>query len=276
MKKSPQGALSLAILFSLCFIVARAQTYTVVKAKGVVHCERLKKDLQAGDKIDAQDKLKFGSPDALLIVISPKDGRKAVKPGGKNSSSELRSLLTNIVSLEKKNTGVRGHEDKTKQDMAFDTLKAQFNVTKLVILGSGKINLAGYNLTLNDTAVVKARFKSGNSYAEKPISAGAVLDLSKGNIFGTLAPDKIQLIYWPNVKKDVFESPPKSLGNFVPVYIDNEDHLKKEVQVVETTFAEKSRDEVVKEVKKYIEDEYGAVLNENLIQWLKEANLVKP
>jgi hypothetical protein len=103
-----------------------------------------------------------------------------------------------------------------------------------------------------------------------------MLDLSKSTVFGTQAPDKVQLIYYPNVTKDVFNSTPTSIGNFVLVYIENDEHLKKEVVAVQSTFHEKSQEEVLKEVKKYIEDEYGAVLNENLIQWLKEANLIKP
>ena len=86
----------------------------------------------------------------------------------------------------------------------------------------------------------------------------------------------MQLIYWPNVKKDVFNSTPRSLGNFTTVYLENEEQLKKEVQALQSNFPEKSQEDVVKEVKKYIEDEYGAVLNENLMQWLKEANLIKP
>jgi hypothetical protein len=275
MKKSQLQFLALAAVFVVCAGISNAQTYSVLKVTGTVHCDRLKKDLQVGDKIQADDKLKFGSAYSFLIVISPQDGRKAVRQG-KTSSSELKSLLTNIVSLEKKNTGVRGHEDKTKQDIAFDTLKAQLNVSTLVILGSGKISFAGNDLALNDTAMVKARYKSGNSYTEKPISSGSVLDLSKSNVFGTQAPDKVQLIYWPNVKKDVFDSPPKSLGNFLPLYIENDEHLKKEIQVVQSTFSDKNQEFVLKEIKKYIEDEYGAVLNENLSQWLKEVNLIKP
>jgi hypothetical protein len=275
MKKPQLLPCWLVALFLLCATTSDAQTYSVLKVTGTVHCDRLKKDLQVGDKIHADDKLKFGTPNSSLIVISPQDGRKAVKQG-KSASSELKSLLTNIVSLEKKNTGVRGHEDKTKQDIAFDTLRSQLNVSRLVVLGSGKINFTGNDLALNDTAMVKARYRSGNTYTEKPISSGAVLDLSKHNVFGSQAPDKVQLIYWPNIKKDVFDSPPKSLGNFIPVYVENEEHLKKEIQVVQSTFPDKSQEFVVKEIKKYIEDEYGAVLNENLGQWLKEANLIKP
>src|SRR5882672_11195992 len=77
-------------------LLAQSNTYSVLKVTGSVYCERLKKDLQNGDKITEQDKVRFVSPDAYLVVISPRDGRKVVKPVSKNSSSELKSLLSDI------------------------------------------------------------------------------------------------------------------------------------------------------------------------------------
>ena len=251
-------------------------TFTVLKVMGSVFCQRLQKDLQNGDKLMTQDKIRFSSPNSYLIVISPQDGRKVVKPASANTESELKSLLMDIVSLEKKHTANRGLDEGSKQVKAMKVLKMQLEADTLLILGSGKAIFINSDFALNDTAAVKARFKSGNSYTEKPVSSGSVLDLSRSSVFGTQPLAKVQLIYLPNVKKNIFDSPPESLGSFVPRYFDNEAALVKEIQVIHSAYAGKSREIILAEIKKYIEDEYGSVLEENLVQWLAESNLLKP
>jgi hypothetical protein len=270
------GLVLIFCAMSLPLPAAQTTTYSVLKVTGRVYCDRLKKDLTNGDKIFPEDKLHFATANGYLVLISPQDGRKVVKPNSKDTSSELKTLLTDIVSLEKRHTAVRGHNKGNKHQKALDTLSAQFNVETLLILGSGKVSFANTNVVLNDTARIKVGSGTGLNYSEKLVSTGHVVDLSKISLMGNLAPLKIQLVYYPNVNKHVIDSSPQRLGSFTPRYLDEEETLKKEVHVVITTFSRHKRHEVVQEIRKYIEDEYAAVLNENLIQWLKESNLLTP
>lgn len=266
-------------LFFLLYILGQSaiaqSSYNVLKVTGSVYCERLHKDLVSGDKIQSQDKLRFGGPEAYLVVISPQDGRKLVKPSTSTTTSELKSLLTDIVSLEKRHTAFRGNEDEDKQVKARKAVKTQLEVDTLLILGSGKANFSKSDFPLNDTAVIKARFRTGNSFTEKPASSGPILDLSRNSVFGSQPVTKLQLIWFPNIKGDIFDSPPESLGNFVPRYADGT-ALAKEVQVITGALPDRKGQALLAEIKKYIEDEYGPVLDENLVQWLAESNLLKP
>ncbi len=108
------------------------------------------------------------------------------------------------------------------------------------------------------------------------MSIGPVLDLSRDAVFGDHLLAKVQLIYLPNTHADIFDSPPESLGNFVPRYLAGEESIRNEVQIISDSFSGEKQEIVLSEIKKYIQDEYGNVLEENLVQWLKENNLLKP
>lgn len=271
------GIIALFLIFSAVSTYSQSPVFTVLHVMGNVYCGRLQKDLQTGDKIITQDKLRFNSTSAYLVVMSPQDGRKMVRPASQNVDTELKSLLSDIVSLEKRHTASRGGEEEDKQARALKKLKSQFEDTDtLLILGSGKASFGGSDFVLNDTAAVKARYRSGNSYAEMPMSTGSMMDLSKIALFGTQAPMKVQLIYFPNVKKDIFDSPPESLGSFVPRYFENDESLRNEVKLVINTLTGLKKEEVIAEIKRYIEDQYGPVMDENLLQWVTESNLLKP
>jgi hypothetical protein len=253
-----------------------SNSYTVLKATGAIYCSRLKKNLQNSDKITDHDKLTFTAATDYLIVINPKEGRKIVRDTGPLAGSELNSLLTDIVSLEKRRTSSRGNSQGSREATALRTLRSQFDVDSLLILGSGKVSLDGAGLLLNDTATIKVRYKYNVSMVEKQTSTGSILDLSQKFIFEDHAVREVQLIYYRNAQKDIFKNPPEVLGTFYPIYAANPDGIKKEAQTVITTFAEMNQEGLIKEVERYFEDEYGPILTSNLVSWLHETNLLKP
>ena len=270
------GTVLLLLIITGVPVYSQYTAYSVVKAFGNVYCDRLQKNLQNADKIDSQDKLSFNSALAYLVLLSPKEGRKVVRNAKPNTSSELNSLLMDIVSLEKKHTSSRGSDNGTKQVLALKKLKSQVDIDSLVVLGSGKASFANADLVLNDTARIKALFRSGTAYLETLVSTGTLLDLSMHFVFGDHPVVKIQLTYLSNVNSDFFDSPPEPLGSFVPIYLAQEEALKKEVQIILNTYAGQNQAVLINEVKKYLEDEYGPVLEENLAHWLNETNLLKP
>src|SRR5260221_5722561 len=244
---------------------SQSTSYTVLKVAGDVYCERLQKNLHYSDKITSEDKLRFNRTSAYLVVLNPQEGRKVVRGVQQDTSSELKDLLIDVVSLEKKHTASRGEGDISGSAQAIKRLRSQLDVDTLVILGSGKASFANSDLLLNDTVTIKARFRADGSYSEKSVSIGPVLDLSRDAVFGDHPLAKVQLIYFPNTHADIFDSPPESLGTFVPRYLAGEESIRNEVQIISDSFSGEKQEIVLSEIKKYIQDEYGNVLEENLV-----------
>ncbi len=143
---------------------SQSTSYTVLKVAGDVYCERLQKNLHYSDKITSEDKLRFNSTTAYLVVLNPQEGRKVVRGVQQDTSSELKDLLIDVVSLEKKHTASRGEGDISGSAQAIKRLRSQLDVDTLVILGSGKASFANSDLLLNDTVTIKARFRADGSY----------------------------------------------------------------------------------------------------------------
>src|SRR6266850_305776 len=125
---------------------SQSASYTVLKVAGDVYCVRLQKNLHYSDKITSQDQLRFNNSSAYLIVLNPQEGRKIVRSVQQNTPSELKSLLIDVVSLEKKHTASRGDNDGSALRQAIKQLRLQLDVDTLLVLGSGKVTFANSDL----------------------------------------------------------------------------------------------------------------------------------
>jgi hypothetical protein len=272
MKKCVAIGLAL-IVFAGVALAQPAEQFRVITVNGSVENTKTKKQLQPGDRIASSDALKFGSREAYVIVISPKVGRKKISGVPDNNPRELENLVKSFLKPDEKSTGTRGSIE------YWDALNQSLKDTVL-ILGDGIVPLDKEYINLDKPAVVVAFFKGkNNQHITRVVSRGQNLCLSARCLFENELPERFGYLlveYYEN-EKDSRDLPGsgKYIGYFVPNFA-NPANLEREARIISETLTDHSRDHVIKEIKKYLSEEYGHVQDDNLLQWLKDIKLINP
>src|SRR5436190_7306281 len=97
------------ILLAFGFQPSYAQNvYYILNVKGNVRLEKTRTPLRVNDQISDQDALLFGSPNDAVAVISTKTGRMILRPKPSAKSSELVSVVSDILNPGTARLSARG------------------------------------------------------------------------------------------------------------------------------------------------------------------------
>lgn len=263
----------LAIVLIARVAMAQSGEFRVITVQGSVENTKTRKQVQPGDRIGQSDALKFGSREAYVIVISPKVGRKKISGVPDNNPRELENLVKSFLRPDEKSTATRGLVE------YWETLNQSLKDTVLV-LGDGIIPLDKEYINLDKPAVVVAFFKGkNNQHISRVISRGQQICLGAKCLYENEVPERYGYVlveYYENEKESRdLPGSGKYIGYFVP-HFANEANLAKEARIIAETLTDHSRDHVVREIKKYLSEEYGHVQDDNLLQWLKDIKLINP
>lgn len=260
----------LALVVSTSLWAQHDETFRVIHVSGTVHHMKLSRPLQQGDKIHVSDPLKFSTRNDYVIVINPKVGRKTIRGVPDSSPRELKSLLESFLLPSEKSTGTRGLDTEY-----WASLNETFRDTVL-ILGDGTIPLNKKYMNLAKPAVVSASYKGKKgSHVSRVVNDGQSLCLSKSCLLGDAdITTKVMLEYYEN-EADSKDLPGSGtfIGYFWPLYGD-ENSILKEVQVIVDVLKESPRPEIIREVRRFLADQYGQTEEQNLVAWLQAHKLI--
>lgn len=261
--------LSIWLLASSLAFSQTAERFRVVRVVGTVESTSLKRALRPEDLIPAGDQLKFRKPADYIIVFNAKEGRKRIMGVPDNQPRELNILLQSFVKPDEKNTGTRG-----RNTAYIAKLQADLQDT-VVILGNGTIELDPAQLPLKGISVVKAQYKNrdGEKIVVK-VTTGQTLHLDKKTLFpaAQLPASRILLLYFTMESSNSLEAD-EFLGNFSPVYVDDAT-LVPEIRSIIESMKGKRAEDVDRQIREYLIQEYGRPISIQLDAWLKSNHLI--
>ena len=244
--------------------------FKVVKVSGSVISSTLQRPLYTGDVIQRQEKLRFETKEAYLIVTSPQTGRKTISNVSERAPLELFQLLERFLRPEIKSTSTRHvsmqYIDELQNSMAGESM---------LILGSGRIQVDNTKMSLSAPTAIKAWYTFQRKTSYRKISDLEGFNLSARYIFGDTIPQpipKVMIEYFENEADDPLFNPGLLLAAFIPMFVD-EDVLLTEVSALLSATAATTPDQRKLEVTRYLEDVYAPVQPQNLTTWMKEKGL---
>jgi hypothetical protein len=250
--------------FLPCLLIAQS-TFTVIKVNGKVLSTALKREVKTGDLITTRDKLIFGDRDSYLHVFNPTQGRRTFRNIPDSSPRELMLLLEKFAAKDKTRTKSRGEAMEYAEILA-----EKFLADTIVVLGNGTIPVDTAKLSLKEPSAIVAEFQINGQNHKKTISDSMGFSLSRHNLFETASMTvypRIAIWYYEDVADPLF-SASSPIGNFVPLYV-NEAALRSEINAIVASLKSVTKQQSMGYVVDYISQAYGAVIDENLNEWMK-------
>lgn len=252
--------LVLCVIFQ--YLAVAQEVYYVVQVKGEVINQATKTAVKQGDKVSADDKLKFRTADAAVVFISSKRGRFIAKAHttGNTNDSELVALVKNVLLPVKttSNLSTRGSDE---NDGVVD-LKNHLGTQKFYIIGNKleiSLNASVYPLS-GDKFFIYRYEHAGKAISKKIHSEGQKIVLDKQILYetphGNVSPESIE-----HVDVYYFDASTKKsthIVKFSPVFLPEDaiaDELKVQAQVLSAL--KLTHTEIKKELADYIADIYG-------------------
>ena len=144
----------LLILLTFTLQSAYAQNiYYVLNVKGNVRLEKTKTPLRVNDQISGQDALIFGSPNDVVAVISTKTGRMILRPKPSAKSSELVSVVSDILNPGTARLSTRGGGVTNIVE-----LENYFGADTLYVLGTNKVWISPSAFPMNEANFFFVRY----------------------------------------------------------------------------------------------------------------------
>lgn len=268
---NPTPALLFVLLFSTIAWCQPKTAYTVIKVNGKVHSNFLKREIKTGDEIRPTDQLTFNNANAYIHVINP-EGRKTIRNIPDQSPRDLIVLLEKYLARDKRYLKSRGSISKY-----IESVSSKLSHDTLLILGNGQIEIDSTQLTLRKPNGITASYEWGNQRVEKIISDKTGFSLQQARLFGPgmTAPYPRVTIQYVSDVTDPFFSTGSVVASFTPYYTD-EASLKNEVRAMIRSFGstESKSGDAVREVLDYLTSEYAPPVEENVVSWLEDNNLM--
>jgi hypothetical protein len=269
MAKRLYASLSVWLLVWSVALPQSVENFRVVRVVGTVESSNLKRALRAEDIIPAGDQLRFRTRTDYIIVFHAQEGRKRIMGVPDNQPRELNILLQSFVKPDEKSTGTRG------SDHAYIAkLQADLQDTVL-ILGNGTVELDPAHLSMKPTGSIKAQYRTKDKKSViVTVTSGQSLHLDKKSLFPAmqLPTSRILLLYFSMESSSPLEAE-EFLGNFTPIYVDDAT-LIPEIRSIIGSLKGKAADDIEKEIKEYLTQEYAKPISLQLTAWLKSNHLL--
>ena len=259
------------LLVSISTFASATDTYYVIHLKGTATNKRTGKPIKVGDQISSNDQVKFGSKDAVVVIMGSKGKFTLTPTVTDNNSSELVAFVQNALIPLKSNghLSTRGAESEKVID-----LKGYFGTSKFFIIGD-KITIAldQTKYPLSDKKMFIFRYIHKDTVVSKKVeSNGNQITINKKTLYtikgNYVDPEKIS-----NVDLYYYNAETKSsikIVNFIPHFI-NEETLKEELKVQKNILKGQnlSSEQINKELLSFMSDVYGRTDEVLFNKWLK-------
>lgn len=266
--------LMLPLLLALAFplTVLAGDSYFVIHIKGTVTSQKTGKPVKVGDQINSEEQLKFGSGDAVVVLMGSK-GKFTISPSvqGDKPGPELLAYVNSAILPLKSNghLSTRGSEQEAISD-----LKNYFGSNKFYIIGNQlTITIDSLKYPLNEKQVFIFRYIHNGAVVSKKInSRGSRLIIDRKALYtlrGTVIdPEQVENvdIYYYNTHTKTSSR----IVNFSPHFI-NEEVLKEELKVQQRLLREQqlSQEQIDTELLWFVTDVYGPTDEPSFRQWIK-------
>ena len=256
--------------------MAFSQTYFVIHAKGIITNKTTGKNIKAGDKLSPTDELKFGSGDAVAVVMSREKGRMTLngKKVVKNENGELMAFVNTVLFPMNSNLqmSTRAFGDKKEITNFKDFFESDDK--KFVIVGNELTFDVGSKYPMSKKQRFVYRYNAlGRTIQKKIKYEGKSLKLrkhvlykSKGEYIKAESVDTVDFYYYDEEKKISTK-----LATFSPVYLDEKEltvELNSLIKFLKGNNVMKG-EELEVEIYKYIYDVYGKTDSQSLHRWLE-------
>lgn len=254
---------SFAFFFLLLFSAAvQAEELFVLKVSGEVWLVSESRLLKTGEKLDDGQELRFGSSDALAVVISRQKGRFVLKAGVKKegSNNEFISLVRDILIPQKSTVKVSTRADKVN---SLEELTTLFDGKNLLLLEQRNIRFNEAALQVDGKHFFYLRFDHEGETINKKLSfqegefemiREEILKID-GKPFSAEGFPEVTLFYFDASQK---KSLPVATFQLLTPEVEK---VKAEVEVLKSVFSE---EEIKQQVNDYLLANYGQFDQEEL------------
>ena len=248
------------LLFHLHLKAFVADDYFVIHLRGIVINKTTNKTLKVGDRLTETDKIQFKSTDAVAVVISSQKGRFTLSGSNKpvNSTFDSYIALVKNVLIPSKSRGMMS--TRSLHTTSISNLDSILDTNQFFFPGEiTKLRLSENKYPMNKQKYFVWQFTYNGKVVKSILPSdkdSLVIDRKKiyvvnGNYIAPESAGKAKLFYLENASA-------RKIADFTPVFAED-DVLKAECEILLTALKDRhlQRPEMIEELYKYVEDEYG-------------------
>lgn len=247
-----------------------AEQYNVLHVKGEIRLEKTKTQLKPGDVINSEDKVIFGSPDALAALFSPSKGRFTLSSTkkGDDFGDEFVAYVKSNLFPAKKGLSTRA-AGMLKNEIE---LEQHFSKENYLVLGTTKIRISPDAYPMKSNAFFYLRFEyEGEEVNKQLLYEGDALVLSAEHILQVdnqaikaEQVDEYHLFYY-----DAASTVSQRICEFTPVFPEEEMMISSLELMIKGLKSEgKTKEEIRSEIDGFVAEYYGNADAEALTEWL--------
>ena len=256
---------TVAIILVLIPFVCQAQEYYVLQVKGHVKISKSDKELKTNDIIKANDKLIFSTENDAVAVVSSKSGRHILKPTHTQGTSELATIVKNILVPANNRLSTRNGGFNTPLDFQI------YFADTVLLLSEMKHLINPAHFTLSDTSFFFLRYTfQGQEINKKLFSLSDSLIIKRSTLF-SVDGKAIEAADVSDFKLFYLNGPNAAFISSLKISIPDLGTLKTETDVLKKVLSvNHSKEVVLDEILTYLLFQYGKTDLANLEAWYKK------